>query len=130
MGPLGPIHALAGLLAGAAVPLVLFVLGALGGGDVKLLAGIGAWMGATAALSVFAVTCVIGVCLILAQSLIQRRTMLLLRNSAVLAASLTQKGLVACSGDSFSSIDRPVPYAVPVSIATLLVLLAQSWNAW
>src|SRR5262249_47283506 len=41
-----PASSILGLLAGLGIALVLFSLGALGGGDVKLLAAIGAWVGA------------------------------------------------------------------------------------
>src|SRR5881628_1637853 len=51
--PVTPGHALLGWLVGASLPLVLFVLGAVGGGDVKLLAGVGAWLGPWAAFEVF-----------------------------------------------------------------------------
>jgi prepilin peptidase CpaA len=127
-GPSGIPPALSGLAAAAAVPFILFVMGALGGGDVKLLAGIGTWLGATQALAVFAGTCVIGLVLILFQAVSQRRVAALFRNSAVLAAGIAQKGVAGCADESFSSIDRPLPYAVPVSLATLLILLARSWN--
>jgi prepilin peptidase CpaA len=120
-------HAAAGAFAGAAVPLVLFTLGAIGGGDVKLMAGVGAWVGPADAIAIFVLQCLIGLVLILCQALMQRRTLVLFRNSAVLAASLAHKGVVACAGDSFGSIDRPLPYAVPVGMATLLVLLTRPW---
>jgi prepilin peptidase CpaA len=124
--PGGPANALAGLLAGAAVPLVLFILGALGGGDVKLLAGIGAWVGPRDAFLIFAIQCVIGMLLVLCQALRQGRTAALFRNSALLAVNMSQRGIASCAeeGKSFRSIDRPLPYAVPVGLATLLVLLA------
>jgi prepilin peptidase CpaA len=114
--------ALGGLFAGASVPFVLYVLGALGGGDVKLLAGIGAWLGPTQALAVLVVQCVIGLAVAMIQAMGQGRTMALLRNSAVLAADMAQNGLGSPAGKSFSSIDRPLPYAVPVALATLVVV--------
>jgi prepilin peptidase CpaA len=127
-------HALAGLLAGAAVAFVLFALGALGGGDVKLLAGVGAWLGAPAVLIVFVVQCLIGLGLVLLQSLRHGRTLLLLRNSAILAAGMAQPGggfAKPTAGESgpvtFTSIDRPLPYAVPVALAVVAVLAAQLW---
>jgi len=128
MGPAAAGQAFVGLLAGAAVPLVLFSLRALGGGDVKLLAGIGAWLGAPAALAVFAATCVIGLFLILGQSLVQGRTIALFRNTAVLVTGISHRGLAAGADESFSSIDRPLPYAVPVLLATIAVLLARGLN--
>src|ERR1700749_3638515 len=54
-GAISPSDAGLGLLVGFAIPFVLFLMGALGGGDVKLLAGIGAWLGPIAVVKVFIV---------------------------------------------------------------------------
>ena len=43
-----------GMLAGFSVFFLLFLVGGMGGGDVKLMAGIGAWVGATLALAIAA----------------------------------------------------------------------------
>jgi len=118
-------HSAAGLFASAAAPFALFALGALGGGDVKLLAGVGAWLGPSAGVAVFAVQCVIGLGLVLFQAMTQRRTILLFRNTALLAATISQQGLAPVrdgGAGSFSTIDRPLPYAVPVALATCVVI--------
>src|SRR5688572_21269110 len=83
-----PAQAGLGLLVGFGLPFVLFALGALGGGDVKLLAGIGAWLGPIGSLKVFAFAAIVGLVIVLSQSLWQRRTKTLFRNSAVLAMNL------------------------------------------
>jgi prepilin peptidase CpaA len=44
-GWMGAVHALAGTAAGFAVFLVFYLLGGMGGGDVKLMAGFGALLG-------------------------------------------------------------------------------------
>ncbi len=44
-GWMGAVHALAGAAAGFAVYLVFYLLGGMGGGDVKLMAGFGALLG-------------------------------------------------------------------------------------
>jgi prepilin peptidase CpaA len=86
---------LLGIFGGAAIPLILFVLGALGGGDVKLMAGIGAWLGTQAAVTIFIVECVVGGFIVLAQSIMQGKTRALFRNSAMLALSFTHQGVAA-----------------------------------
>ncbi len=116
-----------GLLAGFALPLLLFIIGALGAGDVKLLSGIGAWMGAAGVGQVFAVEAVLGILLVLAQAAVTGRLRTLLRNSTVLAINLwhvNDVGLehVTATGRSCRSIDRPLPFAVPVFAATLIVM--------
>jgi len=131
-GAIGAGHALAGMLAGVAIPLLLYAMGALGGGDVKLFAGVGAWLGAGPVLGVFVVQCVIGLFLVLGQAIAQRRTGVLFRGSALLAANIAHRGVIACAPGNgcaqSSAVDRPLPYAVPVSLATLLVLLAPVLN--
>jgi prepilin peptidase CpaA len=44
-GWMGAVHALAGAAAGFAVFLIFYLLGGMGGGDVKLMAGFGALLG-------------------------------------------------------------------------------------
>jgi prepilin peptidase CpaA len=52
-------HSLAGAAIGFALLLVPFLAGGFGGGDVKLLTAIGAWVGAVAVLEIFVVSAVI-----------------------------------------------------------------------
>ena len=127
-----PGTSLLGLLVGFALPFVLFAMGALGGGDVKLLAGVGAWFGAQAALATFCIAAIVGAVMVVTQALAQRRTKVLLRNTAVLAVNLAHVGDVGldhakATGQSCRSVDGPLPYAVPVLIA-VAVLVARSWR--
>jgi prepilin peptidase CpaA len=120
-----------GILIGAAIPFVLFFIGALGAGDVKLLAGIGAWMGPLPAVAVFLVEAVVGMVIVLAQATAQGRLQLLMKNSALVALNLfyvREVGVehASATGRSARSINRPLPYAVPVLIAVLIVL-ARKW---
>jgi len=117
-----------GMLVGFALPLALYVLGALGGGDVKLLAGVGAWLGPGPVFEVFCTTAVIGLIIVLAQATAQGRLRTLSRNSAVLAINLVHVGDVglehaAATGKSCRSVDKPLPYAVPILLAVTLLIL-------
>jgi prepilin peptidase CpaA len=125
--PVSPASSLLGLLAGFGLAFVLFGLGALGGGDVKLLAGLGAWIGPRLVFGVFLVEAVLGLVIVLAQAVYQGRLRKLLDNSAVLAVNLVHVGdvgvdHVAHTGRSCQSVDRPLPYAVPVMAAAVAVL--------
>ncbi|HYO09411.1 MAG TPA: A24 family peptidase [Tepidisphaeraceae bacterium] len=127
-----PGQAILGLCAGFALPFAMFAIGALGGGDVKLLAGIGAWFGASAVLQVFCLEAAVGMTMVLAQAASQGRLNALFRNSAVLAVNLAHVSDVGvdhvrATGQASKSIDRPLPYAVPVLIA-VLILLAWNWT--
>lgn len=122
-----PWSAILGLLAGFALGFILFGLGALGGGDVKLLAAVGAWMGPGQIFLVFLAAAVIGMLIVVGQALIQRRMRKLLYNSSVLAINLAHVGdiglgTVERTGRSSRSIERPLAYAVPVLLATCLVI--------
>ncbi len=121
----GPADAFLGLLTGFGLTFILFGIGALGGGDVKLLAGLGAWLGPMPILIVFALAAILGMCFVLAQAFAQGRLRNLFRNSAVIALSLTQAGdleQAAETGKACSSDGKPLPYAVPVFFATTLTL--------
>jgi prepilin peptidase CpaA len=124
-----PGQSLAGLAVGFALTFGLYMLGAVGGGDVKLLAGIGAWFGPQAALAVFAVEAVTGMVMAIAQAARQGKMQLLFKNSALVAVNLAHVGdlgleHVRQTGQACRSIDRPLPYAVPVTVSVVLLLAA------
>jgi prepilin peptidase CpaA len=117
-----------GLLAGIGILFIPFAIGAMGGGDVKLLAGVGAWLGAMATLQVFIVSALVGLLIVLVQCAVQGRLSKLLRNSTVLVANMAayqQLGHehVMQTGQSMKSVDKPLPYAVPILAGVLTVVL-------
>jgi prepilin peptidase CpaA len=123
----GPAWALLGMFAAAIIPFALFAIGAMGGGDVKLMAGIGVWLGVWPALAVLACEKVIGLIIVLVQAAWQGRLAALLGNSAVVAVSILHiKDIgadhVEKTGRGCRSIARPLPFAVPTLIALVLVL--------
>jgi prepilin peptidase CpaA len=120
-------HALLGMLVGGSIPLALFAISALGAGDVKLLAAVGAWIGPGPVLAVFCVEAVLGMAIVLVQAAIQGRLFALFRNSAIIAASfacVSELGLdhAVQTGKSCRSVNRPLPYAVPLLAAVVVVL--------
>lgn len=122
-----PGTAVLGLLTGFGLTFLLFAIGALGGGDVKLLAGLGAWIGPGPVLAVFLAERVIGMLIVLAQAAAAGRIRVLFRNSAVIAVNLVHlrdlgTDHVTQVGRACRSVDRPLPFAVPTLAATLLVL--------
>lgn len=126
-----PGAAWAGLGAGLGLTLVLFVAGAMGGGDVKLIAGIGAWVGPLMVLHVFAAAAIVGMFVVIARALANRQVAGLLRNSTVLVLNAATTGdLRAPSeaqrpGDDFRN---RIPYAVPILAGMLVVLVAHAWR--
>lgn len=128
-GTVSPTQSLLGFATGFMLTFVLFAIGALGGGDVKLLAGVGAWLGPTMALAVFAAAAIVGMLIVLGQALAQGRLTMLFRNTAVVGMNLMHLRDVGiehatATGRSCRSVDRPLPYAVPVLIATALLAAA------
>jgi prepilin peptidase CpaA len=123
---LTPGQAMGGLAAGFGLTFLLFVLGGMCGGDVKLFAGIGAWVGAVLVVKIFAVEAVIGMLIVVAQGLCRRRMGALVRNSTVLLVNAAVRGDLSCPEEPSPSGDaeRHLPYAVPALLATLAVLWA------
>ncbi len=121
-GPVTPGRSMLGLLMGFGPAFLLFAMGALGGGDVKLLAGIGAWLGPAAALWVFMLSAIAGMLMVLAISLRQGKTQALLGNTAILTVRMFQHKRLDIAATSetasaFKSVDKPLPFAVAVLMA-------------
>jgi len=117
-----------GLAVGFALPFLLYAVGGRGAGDVKLLAGIGAWLGPKPVLWVFAAAAVISLIVALVQSASQGKLVALLRNTGVMLVNvLNVRRLGAAhvidTGKRYRSIDKPMPNAVMTLIATVGVVL-------
>jgi prepilin peptidase CpaA len=123
---------LAGSVTGFGILLVLWLIGGGGGGDVKLMGALGAWLGATFILHVFVLSAVVAA----------------IATAAVLSADVLNRGfgfvrrryLTAGSAGRLGSANAPdseggpsrradcriLPYAVPVAAATWMTL-AYAW---
>jgi Flp pilus assembly protein protease CpaA len=102
-------------------------MNALGGGDVKLLAGVGIWLGPVGVIKVILIESVVGMIIVLVQAAKQKRLSALARNTTVLAVNLINIGAIGAdavkeTGEACRSIERPLPYAVPVLLATLILV--------
>lgn len=122
-----PGWSLLGALAGFALLLPFFVLGAKGGGDVKLMTAVGAWVGPMGVLAIVVIETVIGAAYAMGISAANGRLRMLFRNSAVLAINLAHIREVGVehaldAEKRYRVGDRPLPYAVPVMAATLVLL--------
>jgi len=129
---------LLGMLVGFALTFVFFAVGAMGGGDVKLLTGVGAWLGPWGVLLVFVVEAVVGMGQAVIQAAAQRRLGAVLRNSAVLAGSMASgagdfgtatlpDGIGPSGSPDARAMKQVMPYSVPVLLATVLVV-AVRWG--
>jgi prepilin peptidase CpaA len=130
-----PGQSLCGLAAGFGLPLLLFALNALGGGDVKLLSGVGAWLGASMVFHAFLAAAVVGLIIVLVQAACHGRLRPLFRNSAVVVINLVHMqelgaDHVSRTGQACRSVDRPLPYAVPILVGVCFVIWAASGMRW
>jgi prepilin peptidase CpaA len=116
-------QAWAGLGAGFGLTFILFALGGMSAGDVKLFAGIGAWVGPMRVVEIFAAEAVIGMVIVLAQAMRRRRVGILMRNSAVLVMNAAVSGDASCPEESEKNKGRLLPYSVPALAATVGVLV-------
>jgi prepilin peptidase CpaA len=129
----GLVGAFLGMLVGFALTFVFFAVGAMGGGDVKLLTGVGAWLGPWGVLLVFVIEALVGMVQAMVQAASQKRLGAVLRNSAVIAGGMASgAGDVGIStlpeaGVDGKTMKQVLPYSVPVLLATVLVF-ALRWG--
>lgn len=128
--------ALLGMLVGFALTFVFFAVGAMGGGDVKLLTGVGAWLGPWGVLLVFVVEAIVGMVQAVIQAAAQKRLGTVLRNSAVLAGSMAGGGgdlglsaLAEPNEQGGRAMKQVLPYSVPVLLATVFVVALRWGNS-
>ena len=123
-----PSQSLLGLLAGFAVTFLLYSVGGRGAGDVKLTAGIGAWLGPVPVLVALAAAAVVSLMLALGQSIVRGRVWDLFRNTGLMLVSLLNvrrlgaKSVIE-TGQRASTTDRPLPNAVSMLVATVCVVM-------
>jgi prepilin peptidase CpaA len=126
---LTPPQSWAGLATGLGITFAFFALNVMSAGDVKLMAGIGAWMGPLGVLQVFVAEAVAGLVIVAVQAARGRELASLLRGSAVIV-------LNAAHGDwrppqepkADEAKFHRLPYAVPVLVGVIVVVLARSWR--
>jgi prepilin peptidase CpaA len=123
-----PNQSMLGLLAGFAITFVLYSVGGRGAGDVKLSAGIGAWLGPVPVVIVLAAAAVVSLVLALAQAAVWGKLIALLQSTGMMLVGLLNirrlgAKEVITSGRAASSVDHPLPNAVSMLIATVMVVL-------
>ena len=114
------IQGLAGAGIALLVAVVFYALRAIGGGDVKLLAGVGAFLGSTHIVGVLALAAVMGAALALVIVIRKGVLPLLLLNTFDLVKSLASLGQAGQRAKLESSAVPTIPYGVPIAVATLI----------
>ncbi|MGH7178840.1 MAG: A24 family peptidase [Tepidisphaeraceae bacterium] len=117
-----PMQSALGFGLGLAVPFGLFCLNGLSAGDVKLLAGVGAWLGPWPIVWVMSGAAVVAMFVAIAQTARERRLRVLLRDSAVMTMGLLSgapPGASELVTDGENGRPRGLAFAVPVLVATV-----------
>lgn len=122
LGPAG-----VGILVGLLLILPFFAIGAMGGGDVKLMAALGSWVMPAGVLDVFATAAVVAMGYVMCRSYRLGRLGQLWHNSGLLVLSLAHfrrlgPDQLLVNGRAFKPVDHRLPYAVPVAVASALVV--------
>lgn len=116
-----------GAVVGLLVNWPLFALRIRGGGDVKLFAAVGTWVGPVSIIVVFVLATLVAMVVAIAQAVAHRRLRPVMRSTAELAVGLAHGaggGLAAVTDEhgEVRSVDRHLPYAVPIGIAVLALV--------
>lgn len=127
-GLTGLTFAVVGFATGFSILLVLWLIGGSGGGDVKLMGALGAWLGASLTLYVFVLTAALAALLtgvVLFVGLLSRGFSSVRRSLGPGLAGSTGQRQRSRAGDKVRP-RRGMPYAIPVAAGTCLVL-AYAW---
>ncbi len=124
-GGLGALAGLAGLGTGLAVLLPMYLLRAMGAGDVKLMAMAGAFLGPRAMLDAALWTLLSGGVLALAAALYSGRLRVLLANAYQMLLNLLLRTVARAGGgvEAPAAVSGRLPYAVAIASGTVLHLL-------
>ena len=114
------VQGLAGAGIAVAVSLVLYAVRAIGGGDVKLLAGVGAFLGSSAIIGALGLIAVLGAAFALLIMIRRGLLPLLLFNTLDLVKSWRSLGQAGQARRLESPGALTIPYGVPIALGTLI----------
>ena len=122
-GTSGLFQALLGWALGAAIFFVPFALGGMGGGDIKLLAAVGAWLGPTAAMWVALYTGVAGAIMAVVVATAHGYLGQALRNVGLLLTHWRVVGIGPVDEITLAGSKGPkLAYAIPILSGTILTI--------
>jgi len=122
-----------GLLTGFGLLIVPWLMHGMGAGDVKLMAAIGVWLGPLLTLYSFALGAVIGGLAAAVMILSTGRLRMACVNIGVILAKCSSSHAVfseAGSAKSFGITSQLLPYGVPLTAGTLIILAAKMFGWW
>jgi len=118
----GLMYSAIGTVVGLALLLPLYAIGGMGAGDVKLLAGVGAWVWGTSTLYAFAVSAIVGgviavLMVVLRRKWFQHKTQFWMICNEILTVKDPEK-LAAIAAERKPSM-LLLPYGIPIAIGTI-----------
>src|SRR5262245_47443185 len=122
----GLLYSLIGTAIGLGLLLPAYAIGGMGAGDVKLLAGVGAWIGATNTFYAFCVSAVIGGIIAVAMILLRRNwrhhkdQFVTILGEMVTIGNPSELSAIAAKRKSSMLL---LPYGIPIAIGTIIYFL-------
>jgi prepilin peptidase CpaA len=132
-GTAGLLTGVEGLLVGFGLLIVPWLMHGMGAGDVKLMAAIGVWLGPWLTFWSFVAGAVIGGVAAMVMILSTGRLRMARANLGVILAKCSSPQTVFSevgSAKSFGLTSQLLPYGVPLTAGTLLVLAARMFGWW
>ena len=118
----GLAYSLLGTAVGLGLLLPAYAIGGMGAGDVKLLAGIGAWVWATVTLYAFCVSAVLGGVIAIAMVLLRGKWLHHMTQFFTIIGEITEvrdpNTLSAIAAERKSSM-MLLPYGIPIALGTI-----------
>jgi len=122
-----------GMLMGFGVLIVPWMMHGMGAGDVKLMAAIGVWLGPLLTLYSFALGAVIGGVTAAIMILSTGRLRMACANIGLIMAKCSSRTTIfdeTASAKSFGQTSQLLPYGVPLTGGTLVILAAKMFGWW
>ena len=122
-----------GLLVGFGLLIVPWMMHGMGAGDVKLMAAIGVWIGPLLTLYSFALGAVLGGAAAVIMIVSTGRLYMACANMSVILSKCTNSRTVFDeygSAKSFGTTSQLLPYGVPLTAGTLIILGAKMFGWW
>lgn len=122
-----------GLVLGFGLLIVPWLMHGMGAGDVKLLAAIGVWLGPMLTLYSFCVGVAIGGIVAIIMIVSTGRLRMACTNMGVILVKMCNPQTMFSefgSAKSFGETSQLLPYGVPLTVGTLVILAAKMFGWW
>ena len=132
-GWMGLWQGLLGMLLGFGLLIIPWLMHAMGAGDVKLMAGIGVWLGPVLTLRAFCVGAILAGGIAVVMIVLGRRLWQAYFNMGLIMTKLKSFKTAFSEFGSvkvLQSTSQLLPYGVPLSIGALVVMFSQGANWW